>query len=206
MTPEAVVFDIGNVLIEWQPENFFDAKLGKARRVEMFEAVDIDAMMDRIDRGGVFADVVEDTAWQHPKWREQVLWFRWKWKEIASPDIPHSVRLMRALKAKGVPVFALTNFGAQNFPTSERQFPFLAEFDRRYISGEMAMAKPDAEIYAAVEADCRIDPKALFFTDDRPENIDAAAARGWQTHLFDGPEGFAQALVAKGLLSGDEAQ
>lgn len=206
MQAEAVIFDIGNVLVEWQPERYFDARLGAARRREMFAEVDIHGMMTQIDRGGVFAEVVEDTARAHPKWREQILWFRWRWTEIARPDIPGSVRILRALRRKGVPVFALSNFGVQNFPLSEKQFPFLAEFDRRYISGEMGMAKPDPGIYAAVEADCRIDPRALFFTDDREDNIEAAAARGWQTHRFDGPAGLAQALAGKGLLTEEETQ
>ncbi|MEQ9257530.1 MAG: HAD family phosphatase [Roseovarius sp.] len=204
MTPEAVIFDIGNVLIEWQPERYYDALLGVAERRRMFEEVDIHAMMTRIDSGEVFADVVEDTAAAHPHWREMVLKIRWKWTDVAQPEIPGSVKLLRALKARGVPVFALSNFGRENFPLSERQFPFLSEFDRRYISGEMKMAKPDAEIYAAVEADCGLEPGALLFTDDRQDNIDAARARGWQTHLFDGPEGFAQVLVSHGLL--DDAE
>ena len=70
----------------------------------------------------------------------------------------------------------------------------------------MAVIKPDAEIYARVEADCGIAPGALLFADDRADNIAAAAARGWQTHLFTGPEGWAARLVAEGLLSTEEAQ
>lgn len=204
MRTEAVIFDIGNVLIEWQPERYFDAKLGAARRRQMFAAVDVHAMMTQIDKGEVFADVVEDTARAHPEWRQEILWFRWKWTEIAQPEIPETVRLLRALRKRGVPVFALSNFGRENFPLSERQFPFLAEFDRRYISGEMRMAKPDPAIYAAVEADCGLAPGALFFTDDREDNIAAAAARGWQTHRFEAPEGLARALIERQLLTEED--
>ncbi|WP_397542835.1 HAD-IA family hydrolase [Roseovarius salis] len=206
MVPQAVIFDIGNVLIEWQPEKYFDSIIGPARRREMFAEIDIHAMMVRIDAGEEFAAVIEDTAAGHPRWREHVLRFRWKWCDIAQPDIPGSVRLLLALRCKGVPVFALSNFGAQNFPLSEKQFPFLAEFDRRYISGEMGMVKPDPAIYAAVEADCGIAPSRLFFTDDRADNIAAARERGWRAHLFDGPDGLAQALANQGLLSPEELQ
>lgn len=204
MTINAVIFDIGNVLIEWQPEKYFDRVLGKAKRREMFGEIDIHGMMVKIDAGNVFADVVEDTAWAHSKWRQEVLKFRWKWTEIAQPEIPDSVKLLRALRAKGVPVFALSNFGKENFPLSEAQFPFLKEFDRRYISGEMKMIKPDPEIYAAVEADCGLDPETLFFTDDREDNIAAAASRGWQTHRFETPEGLARRLVGEGLLTQED--
>ncbi len=206
MQIEAVVFDVGNVLITWQPEQYYDREIGPARRDALFAEVDIHGMMVRIDEGGAFADVVEDTAQAHPGWTEEIRWVRDRWCDIAQPDIPGSVQLLRRLKARGVPVYALTNFGAQNFPLSVAQFPFLAEFDRHYVSGEMRMAKPDPAIYAAVEADSGVAPGALLFTDDRSDNIAAAQARGWQTHLFDGPDGLAQALVRHGLLSHEEAR
>jgi 2-haloacid dehalogenase len=206
MKVEAVIFDIGNVLIRWQPELYFDGRIGMERRKALFAAVDIHGMMVRIDKGGVFGDVVEETALAHPDWTEEVRWIRDHWGDVAQPDLPQSVRLLRALRARGTPVFALSNFGAENFPMSEAQFPFLAEFDRRFISGEMRMAKPDAEIYAAVEADCGLVPESLLFADDREDNIAAASARGWQTHLFSDPALFARDLVARGVLTEDETR
>lgn len=202
----AVIFDIGNVLIEWQPERYFDRLIGAARRKALFGAVDLHAMMDRIDAGGVFGDVVEQTARAHPDWASEIRHFRDHWTELAQPVIAHSVRLLNALKDCGVPVFALSNFGAQNFPLSRAQFPFLNQFDRHYISGEMGLIKPDPAIYAAVEADCALPPQSLLFTDDRADNIAAAAARGWQVHLFDGAPGFAQTLVTAGLLTQEQAR
>jgi 2-haloacid dehalogenase len=70
----------------------------------------------------------------------------------------------------------------------------------------MRMAKPDAEIYAAVEADCGLVPESLLFADDREDNIAAASARGWQTHLFSDPALFARDLVARGVLTEDETR
>lgn len=205
MRVEAVIFDIGNVLIEWQPERYFDGVIGAARRRAFFAEVDIFTMMDRIDAGQDFARSVDAAARAHPDWAGEIRMFRDNWTDLAQPAIPHSVRLLRALRARGVPVFALSNFGAQNFPLSAAQFPFLADFDRRYISGEMGLIKPDPAIYAAVEADSGIAPARLLFTDDRADNIAAARARGWQTHLFDSPAGFAQCLVTAGLLNTEEA-
>ncbi len=98
---------------------------------------------------------------------------------------------------QNVPVFALTNFGIQTFEIAEPVYPFLGEFDRRYISGHMGVIKPDAEIYAMVEADCGVPPEGLLFTDDRIDNINAAASRGWQTHLFEHPQGWADRLVRR---------
>ena len=69
----------------------------------------------------------------------------------------------------------------------------------------MKVIKPEAEIYRRVEADSGVAPDALLFTDDRLDNIEAAAARGWNVHLFEGPQGWAECLVSHGLLSRAEA-
>jgi len=206
MQPQAVIFDIGNVLIEWQPERFYDAEIGEARRRAMFSKVDLHGMNDEVDRGGNFTQVVLATAERYPEWRKEIRMWHDRWLEMAAPEIPHSVRLLRALRARGVPVFALTNFGVQTFDDiAAPHYPFLSEFDRAYVSGHMKTIKPEPRIYEMVEADCGIAPGALIFTDDRPDNIDMAASRGWQTHLFTGPQGWADRLVAAGLLTKEDA-
>jgi len=202
----AVIFDIGNVLIEWQPERHFDRVIGADRRKAMFAAVDLHGMNDRVDRGENFRAMVEACAAAHPDWADEIMLWHDDWLHMASPAIPHSVKLLRTLRGKGVPVFALSNFGIETFEIARPEYPFLDEFDRSYISGHMGVIKPDAEIYARVEADCGLSPDTLLFTDDRADNIAAAQARRWQAHLFDGPGGWADRLVAEGLLTAEEAQ
>ncbi len=205
MTPQAVVFDIGNVLIEWLPENFFDREIGEDRRRALFAAVDLHTMNDRVDSGENFHDVLAETADSYPDWRVEIEMWHDRWIEFAAPEIPHSVRLMAALQKNGVPVFSLTNFGIQTYDIAAQKYPFLRQFDRDYISGHLGVIKPDPAIYEAVEQTCGVAPEALLFADDRADNITAAAARGWQTHLFTGPQGWADRLVASGLLSADDA-
>jgi len=205
MTPEAVIFDIGNVLIEWQPERYYDRVIGEERRKEMFATVDLHGMNDKIDMGGDFKDVIYATAEDYPQFRDEIRMWYDNWIELANPVIDHSVRLLRTLRAKGVPVFTLTNFGPASFAYAETQFDFLTEFDRRYISGHMKVIKPDPKIYQMVEEDCGIAPEALLFADDRVDNVNMARSRGWQAHLFEGPQGWADELVAKGLLTESEA-
>ncbi len=206
MQPQAVVFDIGNVLIEWQPERFYDQAIGNERRRKMFETVDLHGMNDTVDRGGHFTETIYETADAYPEWRNEIRMWHDNWIELASPEIPHSVRLLRALRDKGVPVFSLTNFGIQSFDYAATHYPFLLEFDRQYISGHMQVIKPDPEIYRKLEDDCGCAPTNLIFTDDRADNIEMAASRGWQTHLFEGPQGWADRLVEVGLLSRKEAE
>lgn len=206
MSPQAVIFDIGNVLIGWHPERFYDRAIGEDRRRALFEAVDLHAMNLRVDLGADFTRTIYDTADRNPAFGDEIRMWHDHWIELAQPLIPHSLQLMRALQAKGVPVFALTNFGIESFELAARHFPFLRDFDRSYVSGHLKVIKPDPRIYEIVEQDSGLPPQSLLFTDDRPDNIAAAAARGWQTHLFETPEGWAERLIAAGLLTEEEAR
>ena len=205
MTVSAVVFDIGNVLIRWKPEAYYDATIGVERRREMFAEVDLHDLQERIDAGADFKDTFYQAAEDYPKWHSEIRQWVDRWNDIARPELPHSVSLLRALRAKGVAVFALTNFGVGSFALSEQKYPFLKEFDKRYVSGAMMVSKPNPEIYRLMEQDCGVPADELLFTDDRADNIATAASRGWQTHLFEHPQGWAERLVVEGLLTTQEA-
>lgn len=205
MRIKAVVFDIGNVLIEWNPERVYDAVIGPQERKRLFERISLHAMNDSIDRGAPFRQTVYETAEQYPEDRALVRLWHDRWADMASPEISGSVTLLRALRAKGVPVFVLSNIGVETYDIACKRYPFLAEFDQFYISGAMEVIKPEPEIYAGVEQASGLAPEALLFADDRADNIAAAAARGWATHLFQGPDGWAQALVDHGVLTREEA-
>lgn len=206
MTPKAVVFDIGNVLIEWQPERYFDGWIGEERRRKMFAGVDLHAMNDRVDRGENFTQVITETADRFSQWYAEIWHWHDNWLDLASPVIDHSLRLMQALQYKGVPVFSLTNFGIETYALAATKYFFLRGFDRDFISGHMGVIKPDPQIYQMLEFGSGLSKNELLFTDDRAENITAAKARGWQTHLFDGPQGWADKLVTARLLTEEEAQ
>ena len=205
LQPQAVIFDIGNVLTSWQPEAFYDRVIGADRRQALFAAVDLHGMNEAIDAGALFRETIYDWADRTPDWAPEIRMWYDRWDELASPRIDGSIRLQRALRAKAVPVFALTNFGRNSWDEALPKLDFLSEFDRTYVSGVMGVTKPDPRIYAMVEADCGIAPAALLFTDDKAENITAAARRGWRTHQFEGWRGWAARLVAEGLLTKSEA-
>ncbi|KIT16671.1 HAD family hydrolase [Jannaschia aquimarina] len=206
MTDETVVvLDVGNVLIEWQPERYYDARIGPVRRRALFAAVDLPEMNLRLDRGEGFRDVIYETADAHPEWRDEIRLWHDDWLALASPAIDRSVRLMRALRAKGIPVHALTNFSDESFELAKRHYEFLDEFDAAHVSGRLGVIKPAPEIYAAVEAATGRPGPAHLFADDRPDNITVAEGRGWRTHLFEGADGWADRLVREGLLTEAEA-
>ncbi len=205
MTIEAVVLDIGRVLLNWDPEGAFDRAIGPARRKALFDAVDLWAMNASIDRGANFHDTVRATAAEHPDWHDEVMLWETLWIEMAAPPITLTARLLRALRARGMPVYSLTNFGAQTIRIAEQHYPVLREFDRRFVSGELGLMKPEPEIFAHVEAQTGHAPEALLFADDNADNIEAARARGWHVHRFEHARGLADRLVAEELLSPEEA-
>lgn len=203
---EAVVLDIGKVLIEWHPERFYDGEIGATRRRKLFAAVDLYAMNARIDLGAPFRETVYALADKRPEFGDEIRLWHESWIKMAAPEIPWSVRLMRAIRAKGVPVFALSNFGIGPFDLAAKHYPFFNEFDQKYVSGHLQQVKPNVGIYQMLEQGCGLPPSTLLFTDDMPENINTADARGWATHLFDGPKGWANALVRHGVLNNGEAE
>ena len=205
MQPQAVVVDIGNVLTCWTPEAFYDRVIGEARRRELFAEVDLHGMNLAVDAGALFRETIYEWAGANPKWAVEIRWWYDRWIELASPRIEGSIALLRALRAKGVPVFALTNFGKDSFVEALPRLDFLSEFDRKYVSGVMGVVKPDPLIYQMVEQDCGLTGAQLLFTDDRADNITAAARRGWRTHQFESWQGWARRLVAEGLLTEQEA-
>ncbi len=206
MTIKAIVFDIGNVFIGWQPEQFFDSVIGEERRRGFFATVDLHGMNDRIDAGAPFKETLEQTAKDNPDWADELQIWHDRWIEMAAPLIPHSERLMYALQAKGIPVFSLTNFGIQTYDLAAKTYPFMRKFDRDFISGHMGVIKPDALIYQMLEDGSGLFGDELIFADDRTDNIVAADTRGWKTHLFEHPQGWADRLVAEGLLTEAEAK
>lgn len=203
MTVKAVIWDIGNVLIGWDPRRFYDARFGPDRRRALFAQVDLHGMNLRIDRGAPFRETVEALADAHPDWASVIRMWHDNWLDFTHP-MPRSERLFAALRRRGVPVFALSNFGRGPFELARRRFPVLDRFDRVFLSGDLRAIKPEPKIYETLETGTGLPPETLLFADDRPENIDTARARGWRTHLFDGPEGWAARLVAEGLLTEED--
>lgn len=201
MTPDAVVFDIGNVLLTWNPEAYYDRAIGRIARTRLFREVPLHEMNAAIDAGAPWQQTVKDTSEIHLRWRRDILSWHDDWDAMVGPLMEEGVALQRALRRAGVPVFALTNFGRETFARARTLYPALTEFDGGVVSGQVGVVKPDPEIYRILEERSGIPPERLFFIDDRPENIETAAARGWRTHLFEGAAGLGRRLVAEGLLS-----
>lgn len=201
---DAVVLDIGNVLIRWDPEGYYDRRIGPERRLRLFDEVPLIDMNQRIDLGAPFRKTVAKTAEDHPAWHDEIMLWHDDWLGMTAPGEPRSVSLMRAVRSKGIPVWALSNFGIETLAIADVEYPYLSEFDRRVVSGELGVIKPEPAIYEAVEAQ-GVEAGHLLYADDNPDNIAVAAERGWSTHLYKSAEGWAARLVAEGILTEAEA-
>lgn len=199
---DAVVFDIGNVLLPWAPEAMYDRVVGPARRAAFFASVPIMEMNEKVDLGLDIHEMSRGLAMDYPDWAAEIHMWADRWIETICPPITQTVNHLRRLKADGVPVLALSNFGDSTFDLVEAQHDFLTLFDLRFISARVGMIKPDPAFYALLEEQSGFDPATLFFIDDRAENIAAASARGWQTHHFADPDALGPHLRELGL-SGD---
>ena len=197
--PKAVVFDIGNVLITWDPETLYGPLLPEDERDALSARACLHEMNVRIDCGAPWRETVYATAEQYPEYADLIRLWHERWMEMFTPPIDGSLAILRSLRRQGVPVFALSNFGRETLALAETHYPILTEFDRRFISGHLGVMKPDSRIYEIVEEESGLIGADLFFTDDRAENIEAAKARGWQAHLFTTPEALAGALRTTGL-------
>jgi len=198
---EAVVWDIGNVLGIWDPVSYYDARLGPERRVAFFAETGIEAVNLEVDRGAPARETIHAHADAHPDWADEIrLWID-DWAEMFKAPVPGAAEVFDEVKATGIRVLALSNFGAETFEIAKDLHPVLTGFDEVYVSAHLKLIKPDPAIYAALEDGAGLTGAALLFADDKAENIAAAEARGWRGHLFEGAAGWRERLVAEGVLA-----
>jgi 2-haloacid dehalogenase len=198
----AVVFDIGNVLVRWDPERLYRRLIADdaARRRFLTEICPSD-WNATFDRGAPMPEGVAAHAERHPAHADLIHAWWQRWPEMLGPAFEGSVACLRALKASGVKVYALSNFAAETFEIARTLYPVLDAFDGRVISAHVGLIKPEPEIYARLEEIAGLPPAELFFVDDLPANVQAARARGWRAHLFTGEGGLVRALIDNGLLA-----
>ena len=142
-----VVFDIGNVLVGWDPRNLFRKVMDELRMDELLSTALSMDFVRHTDVAASFADAVEERAAAYPEFAEALRLFHGRWLETLGPPIEANVALLRRLRASGRPVYALSNFAAETFALAENLHPFLKAFDARVISGHVGVAKPDRRIF-----------------------------------------------------------
>ena len=179
-----VVFDIGNVLVRWDPRNLYRKVFADDVAMEAFLATACapDWLLE-VDKGTIVAGVAARIA-QFPHLREALTLFDTRWPEMLDGAIAENVALFARLKREGRAVYGITNYASDTFERSRPLFPFYDWFDGVIVSGREGLAKPDPRIFALLFARYDLRPADTLFVDDSDRNIAAARDAGMDTIHF----------------------
>lgn len=199
--PQAVVFDIGRVLFDWNLRYLFAKLIAEPAELDWFLAnVVTEDWHFQSDGGRPLAEMLPERIARFPEHAALIEAYAARFEETLPSAVPGTHAIARRLAETGVPLFALTNFGAEFWARFRPAQPIFDLFADVVVSGEERCAKPDPRIYRIAEARFGFPPEALLFIDDNPANVAAAAARGWQTHRFVDAAALEADLAARGLL------
>ena len=188
-TFDTVVFDLGNVLIPFNPRWLFRKMVPDDASIEsFFSETGFEEWNLGMDAGRPFAEGIAAHSERFPHHRPLFEAFYHRWHETVGEPITESVDMLLSLRRSGVRTFALTNFSAETYPLAVARFPFLSEFDGTVVSGEEGVVKPDPEIYLRLMQRYSITASRAVFIDDRRENVEAARRLGLHGIHFVDPQ------------------
>jgi 2-haloacid dehalogenase len=200
MSVKHVVFDIGRVLVHWDPEiPYLKLIEDDAERARFLAEVCSPAWNLEQDRGRSWEDAEAELVARYPEHEDLIRAFRRQWWDMVPYAYDDSVALFRALIAKGVDVTMLTNWAPDTFAEAEKVFDFLGEARGVTVSGRVGLVKPDRAIFEHHAERFGLDPSETLFIDDSEKNVRGAIAAGWQAVLFIDAEQLRADLKAYGL-------
>ncbi len=198
-----VVFDLGGVLIDWNPRYLYRQLIEDEAEIERFLAeVCHAAWNEEQDRGRTFAAAVEEAAARHPGERALIEAYHHRWHEMLAGPIIGSVQILEELKQAGYELHALTNWSVEKFPIARERYEFLDRFESILVSGEVGLIKPDPRIFRLLLESIGRPAADCIYIDDNAKNVAAAAALGFEAIGFQNPDQLRQDLTRRGALSG----
>ena len=206
----AVLFDVGNVLIEWDPRHLYrkificPGGTPDRARIEWFlTEVCSQAWNEEQDRGRTLAAATASLTARWPDYAGEIAAFYDRFQEMIPGAIAESREVFDNFKDRGLPVYGLTNFSRETFAATRARFEVLRRFDAVLVSGEEGLIKPDPAIFRRAAARFDLQPPATLFIDDSARNIAAARALGFQTHHFNGGPALIADFRGRGLMAFD---
>ena len=174
-----VIFDLGNVLIDWDPRYLYRKLFNTDDEVEWFleNICDQDWNLKH-DSGQLFSQGIFEKSKNFPEHIELIKAWYQRWEEMLGGTIDESVKILSELKEKRVFLYILSNWSAETYPIAEERFDFLSWFDGKIISGEEGIVKPDLAIYKLLIKRYNLNPHQTVFIDDKEENIKSAQLLG----------------------------
>jgi 2-haloacid dehalogenase len=198
---ETVVFDLGGVLIDWDPRHLYRKIFVSEEEVDDFlSTVATLEWHNEQDRGRTLEEATALLISQHPEYGPEIEAYYGRWDEMFGDPIEGSLRVLQDLREQGHPLYAITNWPAETFPRARERWDFLGWFDDIVVSGEERATKPDREIYDVLVKRTGLDPATTVFIDDREPNIRAAGDLGFITVKFEDAAKLRKDLVRLGVL------
>jgi FMN phosphatase YigB (HAD superfamily) len=200
MTTKAVLWDLGNVLLDWSPAYLYEKLF--ATEAECRNFLDTVCTMEwhaAHDRGVSMADNRLPLIESHPHLEDAIRAWESGFEQMLNGAIDGTPEIMDALAAAAVPQYALTNLPAEWVEPVNRLYPQMRHMKDVIVSAHEGVIKPDPKIYAIADARLPYRAEDVVFFDDRQANVDAARAHGFDAELFTGREALVAALEARGL-------
>jgi 2-haloacid dehalogenase len=199
--PTAVVFDLGGVLVDWNPRHLYRRLLANEAEMERFLAeVTTPAWNLEQDRGRPFAEAIASLVRDHPDQAELIEAYWRRWPEMLGDPHEAIVEVLAELRGSGVRLLALTNWSAETFPFAAPRYPFLGWFEAVIVSGDVKLVKPDPAIFQLLVDRHGLEPSRTVLIDDTIANVRAAEALGFRAISFTGAAALRRELVAMRLL------
>ncbi|WFL76009.1 HAD-IA family hydrolase [Altererythrobacter arenosus] len=198
---EAVVFDVGRVIVQWNLRHLFEKLIHDAAELDWFLAnVVTEAWHFEHDAGRPLAEMVPERKALFPKHAHLIDVYATRFNETIPGRVPGTADLIERLVSHDVPLYAITNFGAEFWAMFRPTEPLFDHFQEIVVSGEEKLAKPDPAIFHLAEARFGHRAQSMLFIDDNAANIAAAEALGWQVHHFTEAGALERDLKGRGLI------
>ena len=198
-----VIFDLGGVLVDWDPRHLYRQLFSDASEMETFLAEVTSAEWNaRQDEGRSWDEAIEELVAEHPDKRELIEAFHRRWPEMLAGEIPGAVDVLDDVRRTDVRLLALSNWSSETFPFALERFEFLSWFDAIVISGDVKARKPQPAIFEHVIERFDVRPSATVFVDDSDANVAAARELGFVAVHFVDAEGLRRDLNELGVLPG----
>lgn len=199
---DAIVFDLGGVLIDWNPRYLYRQLFASEAQVEWFlREVCPQSWNHQQDAGRPFAEAIRERQALYPRWAPHIAAYFDRWPEMLGGALQPTVALLNELR-RGYRVLALTNWSAETFPHAQARFDFLRWFEGIVVSGELGMAKPQPEIFQHLIRTYGLQPHRTAFIDDVEVNVVAAREQGLHAVRFVSADQVREALRALGVKLG----
>ena len=199
--PPIPVFDVGGVLLDWNPRHLYRTLIPDEDAREHFLATVCTPLWNlEMDRGRPWADGVGELVARFPEHAPLIRAFDERWPEMVAGVYEDTVAILEALLDSGRAVYCITNFSADKFALARTLFPFLDRFTGIVVSGEVGLIKPDPAIFRCLLDRYRLDAARCLFIDDMAVNVRAAEAVGMAVHHHVGAAGLRGVLTEAGLL------